>query len=136
MTERDDTVVTRTPTSAPTTAPPPAAAPHPPAGREVPVRSQPRHRTRPPRVGADAVPARRALLLVVAVLGLLAALRAPAMVHTGEGMRPGLTRTLVLSAARPIERATHTVRLDAPDRWLTRAFGHGTGPRGGDSELA
>ncbi len=150
MTERDDAVPTRPPASAPAPLPagPPPRIPrgprgrrfaqdrpsHQPARQEVPA--QPRHRARPPRVGADAVPARRALLLVVAVLGLLAVLRAPAMVHAGEGMRPGLTRTLVLSAARPIERVTHTARLDAPDRWLTRAFGHGTAPRGGDSELA
>ncbi|CAJ64845.1 MULTISPECIES: DUF459 domain-containing protein [Frankia] len=102
----------------------------------MPAPSPARHRARLARVEADAVPARRALLLVVAVLGLLAVLRAPAMVHAGEGMRPGLTRTIVLSAARPLERATHTARLDAPDRWLTRAFGHPSAPRGGDSELA
>ncbi|EIV95594.1 DUF459 domain-containing protein [Frankia sp. QA3] len=151
MTERDDAVPTRPPASAP--EPPPAGPPpqtprglrgrpftrsRPPdqAAGPASAQSPPRHRPRLPPTEADAVPARRALVLVVAVLGLLAVLRAPAMVHAGEGMRPGLTRTLVLGAARPTERVTHAVRLDAPDRWLTRAFGHGTAPRGAASELA
>ncbi|WP_251737100.1 DUF459 domain-containing protein [Frankia sp. R82] len=69
-------------------------------------------------------PAGRVVLVVLAVLGLLAVLRAPAMVHTGEGMHPGLTRTLILGAARPLVQVTGPLRLDAPDRWLDRAFGH------------
>lgn len=157
MTERDDAVPTRPPASAPD--PPPAGPPpqtrrglrgrpstrdRPPtrdrpldrSAGSAPAQPSPRHRAGSPRAAADAVPARRALLLVVAVLGLLAVLRAPAMVHAGEGMRPGLTRTLLLGAARPVERVTHLVRLDTPDRWLTRAFGHRTAPHGGASELA
>ncbi|MCK9923553.1 DUF459 domain-containing protein [Frankia sp. AgPm24] len=65
----------------------------------------------------------RAMLVVLGVLGLLAVLRAPAMVHTGEGMRPGLTRTLVLGGARPLVEVTHPLRLDLPDRWLADLFG-------------
>jgi len=75
------------------------------------------------------VPARRAVLVVVTVLGLLAVLRAPAMVHAGEGMRPGLARTLVLATGHGLDRVSRPLRLDVPDRWLASAFGHGAGTR-------
>ncbi|MCK9895633.1 DUF459 domain-containing protein [Frankia sp. AgB32] len=82
------------------------------------------------------MPARRVVVTVAAVLVLLAVLRAPAMVHAGEGMRPGTTRALVLGVARPLARVTHPLRLDAPDRGLARAFGHRPGSSGVASELA
>ncbi|ABD13262.1 hypothetical protein ThrDRAFT_00533 [Frankia casuarinae] len=89
-----------------------------------------------PAATTGVVRVRQAFLLVAVTLGLLAVLRASAMVHAGEGMRPGLTRTLVLGVARPTERITRTVHLDEPDRWLSRAFGHDAKSGGTFSELA
>ncbi|SNQ46629.1 conserved hypothetical protein [Frankia canadensis] len=84
----------------------------------------------------DTVPARRAVLVVVTVLGLLAVLRAPAMVHAGEGMPPGLTRSLVLGAGHGLDRVSRPLGLDGPDRWLASAFGHGgAAPSATTSEL-
>ncbi|CAO5181342.1 conserved hypothetical protein [Frankia sp. AiPs1] len=88
------------------------------------------------REDGPVVPAGRATLVVLIVLGLLAVLRAPAMVHTGEGMRPGITRTLVLGAARPLTRVARPLRLDRPDRWLGLAFGHSATTSATTSELA
>nr|WP_026239606.1 SGNH family hydrolase [Parafrankia discariae] len=82
--------------------------------------------------------ARRGLLFVVACLTLLAILRSAAMVHAGEGMPPGTTRDLVLGVARPLDRVASTLRLNQPDRLLTKAFGHPdpTVDKTDDSELA
>ncbi len=59
-------------------------------------------------------------------MALLAAalLNSAAMVRAGEGMDDGVTRTLVLAVARPIDALASTVGLDLPRRGLDAVFGH------------
>src|SRR6185369_2603293 len=76
------------------------------------------------------VPAPRAFDLVAGSLAVVALLRAPAAVHTGEGMPPGTTRDLVLALAHPLDRVTRALGLDWPDERLGALFGHGP-TRGG-----
>jgi hypothetical protein len=47
------------------------------------------------------------------------------MVRAGEGMDDGVTRTMVLAVARPIDSLASTVGLDLPRRGLDAIFGHG-----------
>ncbi|ADP78739.1 SGNH/GDSL hydrolase family protein [Pseudofrankia inefficax] len=85
------------------------------------------------------VPARRAFVLVAGTLVAVALLRAPAAVHTGEGMNQGRARDVVLALARPLDRFTRAVGLDWPDERLSALFGHpipGTGADPAASELA
>ncbi len=77
-----------------------------------------------PAASTAVVPARRAFALVAGSLVVVALLRAPAAVHTGEGMPPGTTRDLVLALARPFDRFTRAVGLDWPDERLGALFGH------------
>ncbi|WP_322759718.1 DUF459 domain-containing protein [Frankia sp. Cr2] len=83
-------------------------------------------RTRRPPGSAPGgtVSARQAARLVVTSLSLLLVLDAAGMVHAGEGMAPGLTRTIVLGVGRPLDRITNAVGLDAIPRVLTSTFGH------------
>ncbi|WP_241831008.1 SGNH family hydrolase [Parafrankia soli] len=115
--------------AAPPTAPPPSPRAKPPTPAEP---------AKPTEPATPAVSARRALLFVVACLALLAVLRSAAMVHAGEGMPPGTTRDLVLGVARPLDEVTSALRLNQPDRLLTKAFGHPdpTVGKADDSELA
>jgi hypothetical protein len=80
------------------------------------------------------VPARRAFGLVAGTLAAVALLRAPAAVHTGEGMPPGTARDVVLALARPLDRITRSLGLDWPDRRLASLFGHD--PRAAGDGLA
>ncbi|WP_232303696.1 DUF459 domain-containing protein [Pseudofrankia sp. DC12] len=92
-----------------------------------------------PSASASLVPARRALTLVAGTLVSMALLRAPAAVHTGEGMGPGRPRDVVLALARPLDRFTSSLGLDWPDERLSALFGHpvqGAGASSGASELA
>jgi hypothetical protein len=77
-----------------------------------------------PAAGPGVVPARQAFALVAASLGLMALLRAPDMIHTGEGMTPGRTRDAVLALARPLDRVTRPLGLDWPGERLSALFGH------------
>jgi hypothetical protein len=92
-----------------------------------------------PAASNAVVPARRAFALVAGTLVAVALLRAPAAVHTGEGMAPGRPREVVLALARPLDRFTRPLGLDWPDERLNALFGHpvggaNTGPA--TSELA
>jgi hypothetical protein len=79
---------------------------------------------RAPTASSAVMSARRAFVLVALTLGVLGALRAPAMVHAGEGMRPGATRDLVLGVARPLARLSDRWALDRPGIRLSAVFGH------------
>ncbi len=91
---------------------------------------------RPPGAApGGTVSARQAFRLVVTSLSLLLVLDAASMVHAGEGMSPGLIRSIVLGVGRPLDRITNAVGLDAIPRELASAFGHG-GASASSSELA
>jgi len=77
-----------------------------------------------PSASTAVVPAKRAFALVAGSLAVVALLRAPAAVHTGEGMPPGTTREFVLALARPLDRVTRALGLDWPDERLGALFGH------------
>jgi len=80
------------------------------------------------------LPAGKALLVIVLALLLAMLFNSRAMVHAGEGMRPGPRRGLVLGVARPVNTVAHTLRLDRPRKALDVAFGHTAAPSG-PSEL-
>jgi len=71
------------------------------------------------------VPAGQVIGAVVIALLTAALLNSAAMVRAGEGMDDGVTRTLVLAVARPIDALASTVGLDLPRRGLDAVFGHG-----------
>ncbi len=83
-----------------------------------------RTRRLPGSAPGGTVSARQAARLVVTSLSLLLLLDAAGMVHAGEGMSPGLTRTIVLGVGRPLHRITNAVGLDAIPGLLTSTFGH------------
>ncbi|WP_131745344.1 DUF459 domain-containing protein [Frankia sp. Cppng1_Ct_nod] len=68
--------------------------------------------------------ARQAARLVATSLGLLLILDASGMVHAGEGMPAGRTRSLVLAVGRPVDRVTSATGLDGLTRALASTFGH------------
>jgi hypothetical protein len=53
-----------------------------------------------------------------------------AMVHAGQGMKPGTTRDLVLGVAKPLDSFAHAVWLDKPRKALDSLFGHKPAPTG------
>ena len=69
------------------------------------------------------VPAGQVVGAVLVAVVAAAFLNSAAMVRAGEGMDDGVTRTLVLAAARPIDAAASTVGLDLPRRGLDAVFG-------------
>ncbi|SBW19281.1 protein of unknown function DUF459 [Candidatus Protofrankia californiensis] len=79
--------------------------------------------------------ARRATRLVATGLGMLIVFDASRMVHAGEGMPAGATRSLVLAVGRPLDRITSVTGLDGVTRTLAAAFGHEVGA-GGSPQLS
>jgi uncharacterized protein len=116
----------------------PAAAPDPPAQRRAdgPAPATAEGPASSRSASTAVVPAWRALTLVAGTLVAVALLRAPAAVHTGEGMPPGRSRDLVLALARPLDRFTRALGLDWPDEQLSALFGHPVRPAASDLATA
>lgn len=87
-----------------------------------------RVRARAARGGEPTAPAGRALAVILYALALALVFNSKAAVHAGEGMRPGVTRTLVLTVARPLDRAVSALSLDRPRRGLDRLLGRAGRP--------
>jgi hypothetical protein len=79
----------------------------------------PASRGRARRSSAGQVIATVVLALAVAWL-----LNSAAVVRSGEGMNPGVTRNLVLAVGRPVNAFARTVGLTAPRAALDTALGH------------
>ncbi len=105
----------------------------PPSGEPAAARAgyRPRLRTAPHPGG---MPAGRALQIMVGALLTAMVFNSAAMVRAGEGMEPGLTRTLVLAVGRPVHTVAHALWLDRPRRVLGWVF-HSNPPAGGSSPL-
>ncbi|HEY1274859.1 MAG TPA: DUF459 domain-containing protein [Thermoleophilaceae bacterium] len=69
------------------------------------------------------MPAGRVLIVVVIALVVAAVLNSEAAVRAGEGMKPGPTRDIVLSVARPLDDVTGAIGLHEPRKGLDLAFG-------------
>ena len=67
--------------------------------------------------------AARAVVLVVVALVTATLLNSEGVVRAGEGMSPGVSRTLTLSAARPINSFAAALGLGAPREALAAALG-------------
>jgi hypothetical protein len=85
---------------------------------------------RPRRSIPARVPAGHAIIVIVMTFVLSMLFNSHAMVHAGEGMRPGTTRDLVLGVAKPLDSFTHAVWLDRPRKWLGELFGNEPAPTG------
>jgi uncharacterized protein len=70
-----------------------------------------------------AMPAGRVLVVVAVALAVAAIFNADAMVRAGEGMKPGTTRDVTLSIARPLADVTGFLQLNEPRRGFDAAFG-------------
>ncbi len=66
----------------------------------------------------------RAVVLVVVALVTASLLNSEGLVRAGEGMTPGVSRTLTLSAARPIDSFASALGLGGPRDALAAALGH------------
>ncbi|MGF7234729.1 MAG: DUF459 domain-containing protein [Frankia sp.] len=86
------------------------------------------------RTGGPAVPARRAITLILLTLLGLLVVDGHGMVRAGRNMNPGWPRTLVLGLGRPADQIARDTGLDLPRRLLYAAFNHNDSP-GGSSEL-
>ncbi len=68
------------------------------------------------------LPAGKILVVVVVALVTAMLLNSESMVRAGTGMPDGLTRTLVLGVAEPVDSFAHALYLDRPreqlDEWL------------------
>jgi uncharacterized protein len=69
------------------------------------------------------MPAGRVLGVIVIALAIAVLFNSEAMVRAGEGMRPGTTRDILLSVARPIDDVAGAVGLHLPREGLDLAFG-------------
>lgn len=69
------------------------------------------------------MPAGRVLLVVVVAVLVAAIFNADAMVRAGEGMKPGTTRDVVLSVARPLADVTGFLQLHRPREAFDVVFG-------------
>jgi uncharacterized protein len=69
------------------------------------------------------MPAGRVLGVIAIALAIGALFNSEAMVRAGEGMQPGPTRDIVLSAARPLDDAAGAIGLHLPRDGLDLAFG-------------
>ena len=67
--------------------------------------------------------ATRAVVLVVVALVTATLLNSEGLVRAGEGMQPGVSRTLTLSAARPIDAFAQALGLGGPRDALAAALG-------------
>lgn len=70
-----------------------------------------------------AMPAGRALQIMLGALLTAMVFNSTAMVRAGEGMETGSTRTLVLAIGRPVDAVARALWLDRPRRVLGWAFG-------------
>jgi hypothetical protein len=82
------------------------------------------------RPTAGRVPAGHAIIVIVGALLLAMIFNTHAMVHAGEGMKPGTTRDLVLGVAKPLDSFAHAVWLDKPRKALGELFGNRPAPTG------
>ena len=73
---------------------------------------------------ARAVPAGQVIATVFLVLVVAWLLNSESVLRKGEGMDPGITRTLVLAAARPVNDFAQRVGLSTPRSALDAALGH------------
>jgi hypothetical protein len=73
---------------------------------------------------ARRVPAGQAIATVVLALSVAWLLNSQSVVLKGEGMDPGVTRTLLLAVAQPVNAFAHRVGLAAPRSALDAALGH------------
>jgi hypothetical protein len=69
------------------------------------------------------MPAGRVLGVIVIALAIAVLFNSAAMVRAGESMKPGTTRDIVLSVARPIDDVAGAVGLHLPREGLDHAFG-------------
>jgi uncharacterized protein len=69
------------------------------------------------------MPAGRVLGVIAIALAVAVLFNSEAMVRAGEGMQPGPTRDIVLSAARPIDDVSGAIGLHLPRDGLDLAFG-------------
>jgi hypothetical protein len=69
------------------------------------------------------MPAGRVLGVIVIALAIAVLFNSEAMVRAGEGMKPGPTRDIVLSVARPIDDVAGAIGLHLPREGLDLAFG-------------
>ncbi len=73
---------------------------------------------------ASRVPAGQAIATVFLALAVAWLLNSESVLRKGEGMDPGVTRTVVLALAGPVNSFAHTVGLTAPRSALDAALGH------------
>src|SRR5215211_4305105 len=69
------------------------------------------------------MPAGRVLGVIVIALLIAAVFNSEAMVRAGESMKPGTTRDIVLSIARPLDDVVGTIGFHLPRDGLDLAFG-------------
>jgi uncharacterized protein len=69
------------------------------------------------------MPAGKVLGVIAIALAIATLFNSEALVRAGEGMQPGTTRDIVLSAGRPLDDAAGTLGLDLPRAGLDRVFG-------------
>jgi len=69
------------------------------------------------------MPAGRVLGVIAIALAVSVLFNSEALVRAGEGMRPGTTRDIVLSVARPVDDAAGAIGLHLPREGLDLAFG-------------
>ena len=62
-----------------------------------------------------------AVIVVAAVVAML--LNSTALLHSAEQLKPGVTRTVLLGIARPVDRIARAAHLTAPRHALDRALG-------------
>jgi hypothetical protein len=102
----------------------------------VPPRTVP-PRTVPPRTVAGTSTARQVRTVVLVALLTALLFDSTGFVRTGQGMKPGLTRTLILAVGTPVDAVAGALHLGGPRRWLDTALGHpdvtagGAGMEGG-----
>ena len=76
------------------------------------------------RSGQDGtLSAGRVVALVVVALLTATLLNSKGLVQAGEGMQPGVTRTMTLALARPVDRFAQSIGLAAPRDALAAALG-------------
>ncbi len=64
----------------------------------------------------------RKIILVTLLTALL--LDSSGFARTGQGMPPGLSRTLILAVGTPVDAVARALHLGGPKHWLDAAFGH------------
>ncbi len=82
------------------------------------------------------LPAGKVIVVVVVALVTAMVLNSGAMLRAGEGMPPGVTRTLTLGVARPVDVVARALGLDLPRRGLDALFGNSALTTTGDDGLA